>query len=351
MKDLRLHSIDLIHHYQHESGAYVASPNFGSYQYSWLRDGSFIGYAMLREGEVESCERFLGWVNTVILSQRARVERIAATGKAGLAAGGYLPTRYHLDGTLTEDDWPNFQIDGYGAWLWLLSEYVRTVGDELVLHRYHESIRLTLDYLRAVWRLPNYDCWEEFGDSVHPSTLACVYGGVNGINSHLGEKELATLAEDIRAYALDLVIDGRFRKNSDSDSVDASLLWLTVPFGVVHPNDELMRRTVRTIEEQLLEEGGLRRYPEDTYYGGGLWILLGCWLGWYYARIGKPERAETILRWVEEQADEEGNLPEQVPGRLTDPDYQKEWEERWGVVARPLLWSHAMYLVLKREMA
>jgi GH15 family glucan-1,4-alpha-glucosidase len=87
MRDLRLHSIDLLHHYQHESGAYVASPNFGSYQYSWLRDGSFIAYAMLREGEVQSCERFLGWVNSVILSQRARVERIAAAESAEITAG------------------------------------------------------------------------------------------------------------------------------------------------------------------------------------------------------------------------------------------------------------------------
>ena len=34
----------------------------------------------------------------------------------------YLPTRYTLDGELEPevDDWPNFQLDGYGTWLWAL---------------------------------------------------------------------------------------------------------------------------------------------------------------------------------------------------------------------------------------
>jgi GH15 family glucan-1,4-alpha-glucosidase len=308
---------------------------------------------MLREGQVRSCERFLAWVNKVVISQRSRVERVLTGHRKGLSldAHDYLPTRYHLDGTLTDDDWPNFQIDGYGAWLWLLAEYVGVVGDETILHRYRESIRLTLDYLTEVWQLPNYDCWEEYGDAVHPSTLACIYGGVSAINDSLGEKALALLADRIRSFALGYVVDGRFKKNSWSDSVEASLLWLSVPFDVVQPQDELMRRTVRAIEEELLEKGGLRRYPEDTYFGGGLWILLGCWLGWYYVRIGRREKAERIARWVEAQADECGDLPEQVPGSATVDRYQKEWEERWGGVARPLLWSHAMYLILRRELA
>ena len=44
--------------------------------------------------------------------------------------------------------------------------------------------------------------------------------------------------------------------------------------------------------------------------------------------------------------DADGNLPEQVTDHSWDPSYIPVWEERWGRVAQPLLWSHAMYLTL-----
>lgn len=353
MKDLQSTSIALIKRHQHESGAYVASPNFPVYRFSWLRDGSFIGYAMLREGEHDSCSRFLTWVDGTVSSQKQRVERVVAARRSGkpLEPQEFLPARYNLDGSLSADSWPNFQIDGYGTWLWLLAKYVRQTGEETLLHRFHESIRLTLDYLEAVWNLPGFDCWEEFGDFLHPSTLACVYGGINSINGLLGEKHLTTLTSAIREMILGFTVDGRFRKNNECGDVDSSLLWLSLPFEVVPLHDERMRRTVRAIEEELYERGGVKRYRSDTYYGGGLWILLACWLGWYHLRAGNRQKAEMVLRWVESQADAEGNLPEQVPGNTTDDGYRSQWEQRWGEIARPLLWSHAMYLVLRRELA
>ena len=94
----------------------------------------------------------------------------------------------------------------------------------------------------------------------------------------------------------------------------------------------------------------LHRYPEDTYYGGGEWLLLSCWLGWYYCATGRNEETLQILKWVENQADEEGNMPEQVTFHPNERSYIEKWVRRWGEVAKPLLWSHAMYLVLLREL-
>jgi hypothetical protein len=39
-------------------------------------------------------------------------------------------------------------------------------------------------------------------------------------------------------------------------------------------------------------------------------------------------------------------LPEQVPQTLNNEAYYQPWVERWGKIAQPLLWSHAMYLLL-----
>jgi isomaltose glucohydrolase len=43
-------------------------------------------------------------------------------------------------------------------------------------------------------------------------------------------------------------------------------------------------------------------------------------------------------------------MPEQVPDHLLAPSERQAWIDRWGPVAHPLLWSHAMYLRLAVEL-
>jgi isomaltose glucohydrolase len=117
----------------------------------------------------------------------------------------------------------------------------------------------------------------------------------------------------------------------------------------VAPGSEVAERTYEKIRTDLLR-GGVYRYLGDTFYGGGEWLILTAWLGWYEARTGRSERAWSRLEWIAAQATPEGLLPEQVSGRTQDPAYIEEWTKRWGPVATPLLWSHAMYLTLATEL-
>ncbi|MCL6548299.1 MAG: glycoside hydrolase family 15 protein, partial [Alicyclobacillus sp.] len=332
---------------------YIACPNFAQYRYCWLRDGTFTAYAMDRVGQHESARRFYHWVHATLRRQGHLVERVAEVLKKGLApeAADVPPTRYRLDGSPAGDDWGNFQLDGYGAWLWGLAQHVRLTGETGLLREFEESIDLTLRYLTLCWNLPNYDCWEEAGDRRHPATLAAIYGGLRAINEFLRRDELEALAVTIADYVLTHgVVDGRFAKSMGNTSIDASLLWLAIPFGLVAPADARMVKTVAEIEKRLHHQG-VHRYPEDTYYGGGEWPLLACWLGWYYCRAGRPEAARPLLAWVEGCANAEGELPEQMSTHLNAPSWLPVWRARWGEVATPLLWSHAMYLVLREEMA
>ena len=41
-------------------------------------------------------------------------------------------------------------------------------------------------------------------------------------------------------------------------------------------------------------------------------VLLTAWLAWHYRLLGQKDDAERLLTWVEQQADEQGQLPEQV---------------------------------------
>ena len=55
------HSIAVIERCQHPSGGYIASPDYPSYRYCWLRDGSFTAGAMSRAGRPTAPTAFFDW--------------------------------------------------------------------------------------------------------------------------------------------------------------------------------------------------------------------------------------------------------------------------------------------------
>lgn len=350
-------SIRLILDNQADSGAYLASPGFAPYRYAWLRDGTFTAYAMNRVNLHGSARRFYLWCDRTLRKHAdkayaAIAEAKKRTGERGGSCHFLLHARYTVEGDEVGGEWGSFQLDGYGTWLWGLAEHVRISGERDLLEKLSFSIGLTLDYLEACWQLPNFDCWEEAGDSVHLSTLAAVYGGIKTMETHVPERAdtLARLAEEIRQYVRQHgVAEERFVKSVGNPAVDASLLWLSVPFGLAEAKDPVMIRTVERIERELVTGYGVHRYAGDTYYGGGEWPLLSAWLGWYYARTGKRSQAREILEWIESKKLPEG-LPEQAADHLLAPSCYSQWREREGRPAVPLLWSHAMYLVLAAEL-
>ena len=348
---LGVRSVDVLLAGQASSGAFVASPNFPTYGYSWLRDGSFCARALDVVGEHQRAGDFHRWVERTIVGQRDRVEAVVSKLAAGITPDHeeMLPTRYTLDGDLEHHDpadpWPNYQLDGYGTWLWELREHLRSSGSE---EFDKEAVELAARYLVAAWRTDCCDCWEELGDGQHASTLAAIAAGLQAAGTLLDEPAHLDEAVQVRSYLLETFVrDGIFRKGAADDRLDASLLWLVLPFGVVAADDPVMQRTVEELREDLAGPGGgLYRYLGDTYYGGGQWVLLTCWLAWYDAVVGRRADFEVRRRWVVQQATAELDLPEQILTEVQDPRMVEPWEKRWGPVANPLLWSHAMYLIM-----
>lgn len=365
------HSIDVILQNQDKSGAYVACPNFPTYHFCWLRDGSFIAYSMDRIHQHESAEKFYRWVGTTIERYSGKVAVLTEQLKAGKTPDndGILNTRFTLDGLEenSESQWGNFQVDGYGSWLWGLAEHVRLTGNYALLAELKQPILTTLRYLKLVWQLPNYDCWEEHPEYLHPYSLATTYGGVNAMSSlkkagHLDfcDLDVDGFATQVKQFLVDHAIyDGKLVKHImpakaaqsfsplTKSGVDSSLLGLVIPYGAFDLNDPVVLQTVDAIEKDLhLPDGGIYRYKEDVYYGGGEWILLTAWLGWYYAMIGDIAKARNLLQWIESVADKNGDLPEQVSEHVLSPQNIEPWVNEWGPIATPLLWSHAMHIVL-----
>ena len=369
--DLYRHSINVILNNQHKSGAYVASPAFPTYHYCWLRDGSFIAHAMDRAGEHESAEKFFRWIGSTINRYAAKVDILAAQLQAGKTPDnrGILNTRFTLDGFEENADsqWGNFQVDGYGSWLWGLAEHIHSTRNYALLDELIDPINITLRYLKLVWQLPNYDCWEEHPEYLHTYSLATTYGGAAAIAELMASGKLQKCTFDAQGFAVEVkrfisihtILNGKFIKHlqlAEKDrsimlviesGVDASLLGLALPYRVFDLDDALIVETIRTIEKGLhLSKGGVYRYKEDVYYGGGEWILLTAWLGWYYALAGEKNKATELLKWIEIAAGQNGDLPEQMSDHLLAPSHFEPWQKKWGPIASPLLWSHAMYILL-----
>ena len=234
-------SIAIIRANQTPSGAYLASPNFPAYHYCWFRDGAFIAYAMNLAGQHDSAARFHAWAAAAVAQRAEAIGRAIAAGERGElpAPADQLHTRYTAAGAAGDEEWPNFQLDGLGTWLWSLREHQRRSGAHLppdIL----AAAGLAADYLAALWPMPCYDCWEEFPQQVHPHTLAAIYGGLGAAEELTGRPYHETQAA-IRARLLgEGIAGGRFVKYLGADCVDASLLALAVPYGVVAPDHPAM---------------------------------------------------------------------------------------------------------------
>lgn len=350
-------SADLIESLQHPGGAYPASPTFSAYAgYSWFRDGAFIADGMSSAGRVASAECFFDWCARVLDSRAGEIHAIVAAARAGdpVPETAMLPTRFTFDGRAGDDEWWDFQLDGYGTWVWAVAEHVRRHGTDAA--RWAPAIALTVDYLAASWRRPCFDWWEEHADHVHVSTLGCIAAGLRAAAAlDVLDADRATLAATTADEAEALiraegVADGHLAKWLGSAAVDASLAAIVGVMGVVPAASAAGGATIAAIERDLTVAGGVHRYLGDTYFGGGQWPLLSCFLGLAHARADDLDRARALLDWAATTAGDDGSMPEQVDAHLLDPARVAEWVERWGPSADPLLWSHAMFIRLAVEL-
>lgn len=350
-------SADLIESLQHSGGAYPASPTFSAYAgYSWFRDGAFIADGMSSVGRIASAERFFDWCAGVLESRSTEIEAIVAAARAGAVVpdSAMLPTRFTFDGRAGDDEWWDFQLDGYGTWVWAVAEHVRRHGTDAA--RWAPAIALTVDYLAASWRRPCFDWWEEHSEHVHVSTLGCIAAGLRAAAAlDVLDPDRAALAvttaDEVDALILaEGIADGHLAKWLGSTAVDASLAAIVGIMGVVPAASAASGATIAALEHDLTVEGGVHRYLGDTYFGGGQWPLLSCFLGLAHARAGDLGRARELLDWAAATAGDDGSMPEQVDAHLLDPTRVAEWVERWGPSADPLLWSHAMFIRLAVEL-
>lgn len=360
-----------------ETGAVIAAPEIdehytkcGGYGYCWPRDGVIVAYAMGRAGYADFSARFYRWCLTAQADDGSWLQRYDSTGFLGPSWG--------------------HQIDESGSVLWGMWQHYLQTGDDGFLQEVWPALERGAHYLAdnidPQTRLPgpSFDLWEERVGK-HAYSAAAIAAGLNGaaaVAAKLDRSDLAarweqaagdvkngienTLWSDEQGYFLRTVMKKvnqeeycRCQNNGKKvgcaedgkgcrwyyvwadDVVDASVLGLVYPYGILPPGDPRVLKTVEAVESRLTSPvaGGIKRYEYDHYIGGNPWVITTLWLALYHIAAGNREQAGFHLRWVQEHQTELGYLSEQICKDSGQPN--------WVV---PLTWSHAMYILTVEEM-
>lgn len=348
---LRDASVRIIKANQADSGAYIASPNFSVYNYSWFRDGAFIADAMSASGENESALNFHKWATRIIIEREEKIASLIRQEKQGevILNDEHLHCRYTVDGKESSEKWTNLQFDGFGTWIWSLDEFLGR-GNVLPLATFR-AVETLIGYLATFWQIETYDWWEESFGHQHVANLGSIAAGLERCKKweHISE-DSKLLAANTAKEIMELIrqqglSNGHLAKWIGGDGLDASLIALIAPFGLFASDESISKATVEAVSS-VLGTFGTYRHVDDGYFGGGRWPLLSCFLGLAYIALGEEEKAQAILDWVATVTTEDLELPEQLEQPLLQPEKRAHWVEQWGEPAVPLLWSHAMYLSL-----
>jgi hypothetical protein len=349
-------SIDVLHGLQDAgTGALMAAAEVdphsrlsGGYGYSWPRDGAYLAAALGQWGFRDRVEHYFKFCADTQDPSGAWWQRYLATGHAG-------------------PSWGRIQVDEpasvvAAAWL-----HYRTHQDLFWLEGFWPVIQRGLSFLETFHApihpmgQPSHDLWEE-RMGIHAYSLAAVVSSFRAgaaLAAELGESEAeehyANWASNMDAILHEKFIPPggpikrSFVVNSFDyqrgggywdEAVDASVLGLIHPFGILSVQDEAAQKLIHSVRARLWSRpvGGVLRYEGDTYRGGNPWVLTTLWLASVELMAGNFAEARECFSWVMAKNTPLGMMPEQVH-RETGLPY-------WVI---PLGWSHAMFLLFVKQ--
>jgi len=280
------------------------------YRYTWMRDTTFTLQA-------------LHWLN---LDWEAD-EFMQFVADLEPNSDGALQIMYGIDGRrdLTEstrDDLSGYagaspvrvgngafdqrQNDVFGAVL--DSIHLHTTRSQRLPRRLWPVVQAQAECATNVWRDPDQGIWEARGAPQHyvSSKLMCwvaldraaKIAGIAGDPER--EQAWRATAEEIRADILEHgVRDGVLRQHYDTEALDASTLLAAV-FGFLPAGDDVLRKSVEAIGDELTEDGFVLRYRTDETDDGlsgkeGSFLICSFWLVSALAVVGEDQRARDLM--------------------------------------------------------
>jgi GH15 family glucan-1,4-alpha-glucosidase len=280
------------------------------YRYSWIRDSTFMLWALYTLGFDEEANDFFYFVADVAEAEEGRLQVMyGIDGESKLEEqqlehlSGYDNARPVRIGNGAYDQ---EQHDVWGAVL--DSIYLHTRSRDQLPDRLWPIIKRQVDTALEHWREPDRGIWEVRGEPRHftSSKLMCWVAADRGArlahvrNDAATAARWRTAAEEIRADICARGVDERgvFVQHYDANALDASLLLMPL-VRFLPPDDPRIRDTVLAIADELTENGLVLRYRVDETDDGfageeGTFTICSFWLVSALAEIGELGRARGL---------------------------------------------------------
>lgn len=310
------------------------------YKFVWPRDAMYTCIAAnilglkIHEKFFKWCLRAEGWEKTGLF-----YEKYFISGKKAL---------HH------------FQPDQTGSVLIALFDYYK--NNKKDCKKFEKLIRKSADGLCRIWsnncfKLVTQDLWEErlcFPDLKDNFTysLAICSKGLACANELIPNKRWLKTSNEMRGVLLKNLETHFYRAfgKINDERIDASLLGLVWPAEIINAKDKRMEKTIKLIEQQIVEDFGVRRYEHDEYdgwmynktvhrkKGAGYWPLLNFWISIYYLKKNNKKKALKYYNKVLGDLKGQKFIPEQI------------FNNKIQISVSPLCWSHSMFIIASKEL-
>jgi len=280
------------------------------YRYTWIRDTTFTLQALHFLNLDWEADEFMQYVADLEPTE-----------------DGSLQIMYGIDGRRDLTEATLDHLTGYvgakpvrvgnGAFDQRQNDVFGAVLDSILLHTRHSErlprrlwpiVQSQAECATGIWRQPDQGIWEARGKPQHyvSSKLMCwvALDRAAKLAEIRGDPGLQggwrATADEIRADILEHgVRDGVLRQHYETDALDASTLLAAI-FDFLPGDDEVLRKSVETIESDLTENGFVLRYrtgeTDDGLSGKeGTFLICSFWLVSALGAIGEIQRARDLM--------------------------------------------------------
>ncbi len=279
------------------------------YRYSWIRDSTFTLWGLYTLGFDWEANDFFYFIADVAEAEEGQLQIMyGIDGESELVE----ETLDHLSGyegarpvRIGNGAYNQEQHDVWGAVL--DSFYLHTKSRDHLPERIWPILVKQVEDALAHWAEPDRGIWEVRGEPKHftSSKLMCWVALDRGARlaeiredaekAEAWQKAADEIKDDICENALK---DGVFRQHYDTEELDASVLLMPLLRFLPH-DDERIVKTVRTIADDLTEDGLVLRYrvqeTDDGLSGEeGTFTICSFWLVSALVEIGELTRARAL---------------------------------------------------------
>ncbi len=280
------------------------------YRYSWIRDSTFMLWALYTLGFDDEANDFFYFVADVVEAEEGQLQVMYGIGGESKLLEQELE---HLSGydharpvRIGNGAYNQRQHDVWGAVL--DSIYLHTRSRDQLPDRLWPIIKRQVEAALANWRDRDCGIWEVRGEPQHftSSKLMCWVAADRGARLARIRADDAT-AERWEAAAREIHADicangldrrGVFVQHYETEALDASVLLMPL-VRFLPPDDQRIGDTVLAIADELTEEGLVLRYRVDETDDGfageeGTFTICSFWLVSALVEIGEVVRARAL---------------------------------------------------------